>query len=105
VLELGGGELRPADVALSVRFFEALDEGELEACVARLHELGIPEVYSVDRESPRLRAALARFYWPRQLWVDSGGRKPDPAKGPVPIRPGEPRHLVGRRRLLPEARG
>jgi glycosyl transferase family 2 len=101
VLELGGGELRQADVALSVGFFEALDEGELEACIARLHELGVPEVYSVDRESPRLRAALGRFYWPRRLWVDSGGRKPDPVTGPVPIEPGSPRHLVARRRVLP----
>ncbi len=105
VLELGRSELRPADVALSVGFFEALGADELEACVARLHELDVPELYSVDRESPELRAAIARFYWPRQLWVDSGGRKPDPATGPVPIRRGEPRHLVGRRRLLPEARG
>jgi hypothetical protein len=101
VLELGDGGLRPADVVLSVGFFEALDEGELEACVARLHELGVPEVYSVDRESPGLRAALARFYWPRQLWIDSGGREPDPMTGPVPIEPGHPRHLVARRRLLP----
>jgi hypothetical protein len=105
VLELGRSELRPADVALSVGFFEALDENELEACVARLHELGVPEVYSVDRESPELRAAIARFYWPRQVWVGFGGRKPDPTTGPVPIRPGESRHLVGRRRLLPKARG
>jgi Glycosyl transferase family 2 len=105
VLELGRSELRPADIALSVGFFEALDEDELEACVARLHELGLPELYSVDRESPELRAAIARFYWPRRLWVDSAGRKPDPVTGPVPIRLGEPRHLVGRRRLLPEARG
>jgi Glycosyl transferase family 2 len=103
VHELGAARLRPADVALSVGYFD--DHPDPEALLAQLHELGVPEVYSVDREAPELRAAITRFYWPRQLWLDVGGRKPDPAKGPVPIRPGEPRHLVGRRRLLPEARG
>jgi hypothetical protein len=103
VVELGKAELRRAEVALSVGYFDSLPDPE--PVIARLHELGVPQVYSVDRESQAVRAAIARFYWPRQLWVDSGGRKPDPARGPVPIRPGERRHLVGRRRLLPGARG
>ena len=108
VLELGRSDLRPADVAVSVRFFERLSEDELEACVARLHELGVPELYSLDRDSPALRTVLGRRYWLRQLWVDAewpGGRKPDPMTGPVPHPVGGHRHLVGRRRLLPESRG
>jgi glycosyltransferase involved in cell wall biosynthesis len=105
VLELGTSELRPVDVALSRGFFERLSDEELEACLARLHELGVPEVYSLDHESAALREALGRRYWLRQLWVGSGGRKPDPNDGPVPRAPGELRHLVGRRRLIPEARG
>src|SRR6478736_2611074 len=98
VVELGRGELRPADVALSVGWFDA--EADPAAAAARLHELGIPEIYSVDRESPALRAALGRYFWLRQVWIDGGGRKPDPLQGPVPIVPGAVRHLVGRRRLL-----
>jgi hypothetical protein len=105
VLELGASELRPADVALSLGFFDRLPEEELEPCIARLHELGVPEIYSVDHESAPLRDALERHYWPRQLWSGSSGRKPDPARGPVPRVPGRRRHLVGRRRLLREARG
>jgi Glycosyl transferase family 2 len=99
VLELGKEEPRPADVALSVGYFD--ERSDAEGLVARLHELGVREVYSVDRESPELRAALGRYYWLRQLWLESGGRKPDPLRGPVPITPGEVRHLVGRRRLAP----
>jgi hypothetical protein len=98
VLELGTGELRAADVALSVGYFDERDD--LEGLIERLHELGVPEIYSVDRESPALREALGRFYWLHQLWLESGGRKPDPLQGPVPITHGEVRHLVGRRRLL-----
>jgi hypothetical protein len=98
VLELGTGELRAADVALSVGYFDERDDPE--GVIERLHELGVPEIYSVDRESPALREALGRFYWLHQLWLESGGRKPDPLRGPVPITHGEVRHLVGRRRLL-----
>jgi hypothetical protein len=101
VLELGASELRPAEVALSVGYFDA-HGGEL---AAQLHELGVPELYSVDHESASLRKALGRYYWLRRVWIDSGGRKPDPVKGPVPLREGELRHLVGRRRLLPETQG
>lgn len=98
VLELGKGDLRPAEVALSVGYFD--ERSDVDGLVERLHELGIPEIYSIDRESPALREALGRFYWLRQLWVESGGRKPDPTTGPVPRPLGEVRHLVGRRRLL-----
>jgi len=101
VLELGAAELRPAEVALSVGYFDEHGGG----VVSRLHELGVPELYSVDRESAALREALGRYYWLRRLWIDSGGRKPDPARGPVPRPEGELRHLVGRRRLLPETQG
>jgi hypothetical protein len=104
VLVLGSSELRPADLAVSVGFFDMLSAEELESCVARLHELGIPEVQSVDLESPELRTALGRFYWLRQVWVGSGGRKPDPNDGPVARPPGEVRHVVGRRRLIPGPR-
>jgi Glycosyl transferase family 2 len=100
VLELGKAEIRPAEIALSRGFFDRLSDEELGACVARLHELGVPEVYSLDRESAALREALGRGYWLRRLWVGSQGRKPDPNDGPVPRPPGEVRHLVGRRRLL-----
>jgi Glycosyl transferase family 2 len=100
VHELGAAKLRPADVALSVGFFDRLPEEELEELIARLHELGVPEIYSVDRESQALRAAMERFYWPRRVWIDAAGRKPDPARGPVPRPEGELRHLAGRRRLL-----
>jgi hypothetical protein len=98
VLELGTGELRAADVALSVGYFDERDDPE--GLIERLHELGVPEIYSVDRESPALREALGRFYWLHQLWIESGGRKPDPLRGPVPITSGAVRHLVARRRLL-----
>ena len=81
------------------------ERSHAEGLIERLHELGVPEVYSVDRESPELREALGRFYWLRQLWIESGGRKPDPHRGPVRNTPGQVRHLVGRRRLLPEKRG
>jgi len=98
VVELGRGELRPAEVALSFGWFDT--EADPAAAAARLHELGIPEVYSVDRESPALREALGRYYWLRQVWIDAGGRKPDTLQGSMPIVPGAVRHLVGRRRLL-----
>jgi glycosyl transferase family 2 len=98
VLELGKEEPRPAEVALSVGYFD--EHSHAEGLAERLHELGVPQVYSVDRESADLREALGRYYWLRQLWLDSAGRKPDPLQGPVPITPGEARHLVGRRRLL-----
>ena len=105
VLELAPGtELRRADLAVSVDFFDQLPRPELEACVERLHALGVPALYSLDRESPELSAALARRYWLRRLWVDSGRdgeRKPDPTTGPVPRPPGRYRHVVGRRRLVP----
>jgi hypothetical protein len=96
VLELGRSELRPAEVALSAGYFDE----HADDVVARLHELGVEEIYSLDRESPALREALGRYYWLRQLWLDAGGRKPDPTTGPVPIVAGETRHLVGRRRLV-----
>ena len=98
VVELGRGELRPADVALSIGWFDTA--ADPAAVAARLHALGIPEIYSVDRELPELREALERYFWLRQVWIDGGGRKPDPLQGPVPIVPGAVRHLVGRRRLL-----
>ena len=101
VLELGAAELRPAEVALSVGYFD--EHGG--AVAAKLHELGVPELYSVDRESAVLRETLGRYYWLRRVWVDSAGRKPDPAKGPVPSPEGEVRHLAGRRRLLPKTQG
>ena len=69
--------------------------------VAQLYEAGEPLIYTHGPESSALREALARYYWLRRLWVESGGRKPDPNVGPVPQPEGEPRHLVGRRRLLP----
>jgi Glycosyl transferase family 2 len=65
------------------------------ADVERLYEAGVPEIHV---ESPDL---LEGLYWPRQPWVDQGGRKPDPLRGPVP----RLRHVVGRRRLIPESRG
>jgi hypothetical protein len=98
VVELGRGDLRPADVALSLGWFDT--EPDPDSTAARLHELGVPEIYSIDRESPALREALGRYFWLRRVWIDAGGRKPDPLQGPVPIVPGEVRHLVGRRRLL-----
>ena len=105
VLELAPGtELRRADLAVSVDFFDRLPQPQLEACVERLHALGVPVLYSLDRESPELSAALARGYWLRRLWVDSdrdGKRRPDPTTGPVPRAPGRYRHVVGRRRLVP----
>ena len=98
VVELGRGELRPADVALSIGWFDTA--ADPAAVAARLHALGIPEIYSVDRELPELREALERHFWLRQVWIDGGGRKPDPLQESVPIVPGAVRHLVGRRRLL-----
>jgi hypothetical protein len=105
VLELRpGADLRPADLAVSVGFLDGLSPEELERVVDRLHELGVETLVSIDRESPELRAALGRRYWLRRLWVGAdwpGGRKPDPLTGPVPQEPGQVRHLLGRRRLLP----
>jgi hypothetical protein len=100
VLELGSEELRPAAGALSVGYFDTHGVDE----IARLHELGIPYLYSVDRESAELQEALGRYYWLRRLWVEEewpGGRKPDPLRGPVPVPLGKRRHVFGRRRLLP----
>jgi hypothetical protein len=71
------------------------DVGELSAGDgARLYAEGVEQLYTT-RPEPE----LARYYWLRRLWVDSGGRKPDPLTGPVPV--GEPGPTVGRRRLLP----
>ena len=94
VVELGRGELRPADVALSVGWFDT--EADPAAAAARLHELGIPEIYSVDRESPALREALGRYFWLRQVWIDGWRTEARPApgagadrarRGPPPRRP------------------
>jgi hypothetical protein len=72
-----------------------VDVGELSpGDGARLHAEGVEQIYT-SRGEPE----LGRYYWLRRLWVDSGGRKPDPLTGPVPE--GGPPHLVGRRRLLP----
>jgi glycosyltransferase involved in cell wall biosynthesis len=74
------------------------DVGELLAGdAARLHAEGIEQIYTAGREPEE----LARYYWLRRIWVDSGGRKPDPLTGPVPAAQGDARHIVGRRRLLP----
>jgi len=69
----------------------------------RLYESGVETLYVVERESPELRAALARRYWLRDVWVPAEGatgRKPDPVTGPVPRPEGAWRHVVGRRRLV-----
>jgi glycosyltransferase involved in cell wall biosynthesis len=106
--DLRSSALERITLAVSVGSFENLPTGEAEACVGRLHELGVPTLYSFDRESVGLRAALGRWYWLRDVWVpsqwDEGrqGRKPDPSTGPVARRPGRYRHVVGRRRLRPE---
>ena len=62
----------------------------------------MPTLYSFDRESESLRAALSRWYWLRELWLDEDrrGRRPDPARRPVVREPGRRRHVVGRRRLV-----
>jgi hypothetical protein len=70
--------------------------------VARLYEEGFPEIYAVDA-APELREAFERHYWVRRPWVDRGGRKPDPTRGPVPQE--ESSYLIGRRRLIPGSRG
>lgn len=72
-----------------------VDVGELSpGDGARLHAERVEQLYTT-RPGPE----LARYYWLRRLWVDSGGRKPDPLTGPVPV--GESGPTVGRRRLLP----
>ena len=70
----------------------------------RLYDRGVPVLYVVERESPALRDALGRWYWLRDVWVggEGHGRKPDPTMGPVPRPEGSYRHLVGRRRLIPQ---
>jgi glycosyltransferase involved in cell wall biosynthesis len=104
VVELGKGGLSSADLAVGVDAFAGLADTEMDELARRLHDLGIPALYCVERESPGLRAALGRWYWLRDVWVPqegSSGRKPDPNTGPVPREPGSYRHLVGRRRLIP----
>lgn len=95
------------DVAVGVGALEALAPGEAERLARRLHELEVPAVYLLERESEDLREALGRWYWLRTVWVGprGPGRKPDPTTGPVPRRAGEWTHLVGRRRLLPDSAG
>ena len=78
VVELGRGELRPADVALSIGWFDTA--ADPAAVAARLHALGIPEIYSVDRELPELREALERYFWLRGSTVEDGS--PTRARGP-----------------------
>jgi glycosyltransferase involved in cell wall biosynthesis len=97
------------DLAVSVGRLEQLTENELEQVVRWLHELGVPTLYSLDRESASQRVALRRWYWLRDVWISRSrvgtappARKPDPLSGPVPRQVGRYRHLVGRRRLLPE---
>jgi Glycosyl transferase family 2 len=102
VVSVEFGTSRP-DLAVSVGAFDELPEAEAEELVRRLYELGTPVLYSLDRESPALRAALGRRYWLRDVWVPregATGRKPDPTTGRVPRELGRYRHLVGRRRLI-----
>jgi glycosyltransferase involved in cell wall biosynthesis len=109
--ELGSAPLERIKLAVSIASLENLPEREVEACVGRLHELGVPALYSFERESTGLRAALGHSYWLRDVWVPSQRnegrreRKPDPTAGPVPRPPGQYQHLVGRRRLIPGAPG
>jgi glycosyltransferase involved in cell wall biosynthesis len=108
VIQLGEDELAVADLVVGVDALAGLSRAEMDELARRLHELGIPALYCVERESPALRAALGRWYWLRDVWVPQEGptgRKPDPNTGPVPREPGSFRHLVGRRRLLPEHEG
>ena len=107
MLERAGLRERPAPAPRMPAAIEppagATDVGELSpGDGARLHAEGVDEIYTFGAESAALREDLARHYWLRRLWVDSGGRKPDPLTGPVPAPEGELRHLVGRRRLLPD---
>jgi hypothetical protein len=95
------------DLAISVGSLDRLADDDLATCAERLYRLEVPVLYSLDRESERLRGALSRWYWLRQLWVPDRWagergteRKPDPARGPVPRRAGAYRHVVGRRRVL-----
>ncbi len=102
-----GAELERADLALSIGSLENLAAEEALGCARRLHELGVPVLYSLDRESSGVRAALDRWYWLHDLWspalwADGQARKPDPVVGAVPHPVGRYRHLVGRRRLIPE---
>ena len=92
------------DLAVSIGWLEQLAAAEVERWVSRLHDLGAPALYSLDRESESLRAALGRYYWLRDLWVDDRqGRRPDPTRRPVGHETGRYRHLVGRRRLVPRS--
>lgn len=89
-----------ADLAVGLDALGGVDVGEV---VGRLYELGVPTLYTVDRETPELREALDRRYWLRDVWAPppgATGRKPDPTTGPVPREPDRHRHVVGRRRLL-----
>jgi glycosyltransferase involved in cell wall biosynthesis len=93
------------DLALSIGSFGRLTGSKLAASLERLYELGAPALYSLDRESTESRTVLGRWYWLRDVWVPGGrvdGRKPDPSAGPVPRVADAYRHVVGRRRLVPE---
>ncbi len=99
--QLGDG----ADLAVSVGALDRLSAEAVETVVGRLHELGVPTLYSLDRETDALRQALGVHYRLHDVWLPAGagdGRKPDPSTGPVPRAAGRYRHLVGRRRLRPE---
>jgi glycosyltransferase involved in cell wall biosynthesis len=92
------------DLAVSVGGLGGLSQPEVERRVHRLHELGTRFLYCLEPESATLREALSRWYWLRDVWVDSqapSGPKPDPLTGRIPRDPGRYRHLVGHRRLLP----
>jgi glycosyltransferase involved in cell wall biosynthesis len=105
VVEIGAGTLGPADLAVGVDAFAGLSDTGIDELARSLHELGIPALYCVEHESSALRSALGRWYWLRDVWVSQEGstaRKPDPNIGPVPREPGSYRHLVGRRRLIPQ---
>jgi len=74
------------DLAVAVN-----DAVELAADARRLHEHGVPFVYSFDAEAPE----IGDTYWLRQVWVPPAPR-PDP-RNPAPPGGG---HIVGRRRLV-----
>ena len=107
--ELGSTPIERIDLAVSIGSLEHQAGDELALSARRLHELGAQALYCFERESLDLLPTLGRWYWLREVWVESDwnrdgrvARKPDPTTGPVPRAAGRHLHLVGRRRLLPE---